>query len=209
MSLADSCSLLGDVCTESRKVNLHTLEQTITLAIELAREGREGRKIGTMFVVSDADEVLKRSRCLILDPLWHHPAEDKRIDDSNLRETVKELAQLDGAFVISDDGVVLSGTRYISASADGIDVPLGVIVHVCVLSRGYVIEKVMDLLYRAVRRHFGHAVAMVAISDYVRQQLVTAAEVPPQRIVLMRTGVDTKPYRPIDREYRDNIRGGD
>ena len=91
----------------------------------------------------------------------------------------------------------------------GIDVPLVVIVHVCVLSRGYVIEKVMDLLYRAVRRHFGHAVAMVAISDYVRQQLVTAAEVPPQRIVLMRTGVDTKPYRPIDREYRDNIRGGD
>ena len=125
MSAKLTRGLLDHILTESRQVNLRTLEQTITLAIDLAREGREGRKIGTMFVVSDAEEVLKRSKCLILDPLWHHPADRKRIDDSNLRETVKELAQLDGAFVISDDGVVLSAARYISASSEGIDVPLG------------------------------------------------------------------------------------
>ena len=85
----------------------------------------------------------------------------------------------------------------------GLDVPLVVTVHICVLSRDYVIEKVMNLLYRAVRKNFGRAVVMVAISDYVRQQLISAADVPPERIVLMRTGVDTELYRPMDREDRE------
>jgi DNA integrity scanning protein DisA with diadenylate cyclase activity len=42
-----------------------------------------------------------------------------------MRETIKELAQLDGAFIVSDDGVVISACRYINASTDGIDLPLG------------------------------------------------------------------------------------
>ena len=117
--------LFCDVCTEERGVDLETLKQTIRLAVEIAREGREGRKIGTMFVVSDAEETLRQSTCLILDPLQGHPNEQKNLNDPNMRETVKELAQLDGAFLVSDDGIVLSATRYINASADGIDLPLG------------------------------------------------------------------------------------
>lgn len=117
--------LLSKVCSSKRKINPETLEQVITLAIEIAREGREGRKIGTMFIISDSDEVLRRSRCLILDPLLGHQASNKHIDDPNMRETIKELAQLDGAFIVSDDGVVISACRYINASTDGIDLPLG------------------------------------------------------------------------------------
>jgi diadenylate cyclase len=117
--------LLGKICSDKRKVNAKTLEHTITLAIEIAREGREGRKIGTMFVVSDSDEVLRHSRCLILDPLRGHPASKKRIEDHNMRETVKELAQLDGAFIVSDYGVVASACRYIDALSEGIELPLG------------------------------------------------------------------------------------
>jgi DNA integrity scanning protein DisA with diadenylate cyclase activity len=78
-----------------------------------------------MFVVSDAAETSRRSTCLILDPLLGHPDERKQLDDPNMRETVKELAQLDGAFLISDDGIVLSAARYINASSEGIDLPLG------------------------------------------------------------------------------------
>ena len=36
-----------------------------------------------------------------------------------MRETVKELAQLDGAFVVSSDGVILSAARYLEAPAEG------------------------------------------------------------------------------------------
>ena len=95
------------------------------LAVEIAREGREGRKIGTMFIVSDADRVMRKSKSLILDPLGLHPAEARHIDNSDLRETVKELSQLDGAFIVSDDGVVLSACRYINASSRGLKLPLG------------------------------------------------------------------------------------
>jgi diadenylate cyclase len=117
--------LFRDVCTEERGINLQTLEQTIRLAVEIAREGREGRKIGTMFVVSDIEETLQQSTCLILDPLLGHPDEQKHIDDPNMRETVKELAQLDGAFLISDSGIVVSAARHINASSEGIELPLG------------------------------------------------------------------------------------
>jgi DNA integrity scanning protein DisA with diadenylate cyclase activity len=55
--------------------------------VELAREGREGHKIGTMFVVGDEEAALKQSKPLILDPLQGHPLEVKKIDDSNMRET--------------------------------------------------------------------------------------------------------------------------
>jgi DNA integrity scanning protein DisA with diadenylate cyclase activity len=101
------------------------LKQTVTLAVEIAREGREGRKIGTLFVVGDSDEVLKTSRPLILDPLYGHPGEAKHIADPEVRETLKELAQLDGAFVVSDEGTVLSAARYIDTVSDGLEVPLG------------------------------------------------------------------------------------
>ncbi len=104
--------IFEQICTPSRGINRETLETVIVLAVEIAREGREGRRIGTLFTVGDADEVLKRSRPLILDP--------------DTRETIKELAQLDGAFVISDDGVAVSACRYLTAAdADNIKLPLG------------------------------------------------------------------------------------
>lgn len=123
--MADILELFSDICSKDRKVNAYTLEQVVLLALEIAREGREGRKVGTLFTVSDENEVLKRSKPLILDPLLGHPPEKKLITDPNVRETVKELAQLDGAFIISDDGVVVSACRYINSSSEGIELPLG------------------------------------------------------------------------------------
>ncbi len=117
--------LFQDICTEERGVDLNTLEHVILLAIEIAREGREGRRIGTLFIVSDHEEVLKRSKSIILDPLWNHPPELKKVDDPDMRETIKELSQLDGAFIISDEGVAVSACRYINSSSEGIDLPLG------------------------------------------------------------------------------------
>ena len=117
--------LFEEICSERREVNTRVLEQTVALAVEIAREGREGRKIGTLFVVGDSDVVLKHSRPLILDPLYGHPDESKRIDDPDMRETLKELAQLDGAFVVSNEGVVLSAARYIDTVSEGVQVPLG------------------------------------------------------------------------------------
>ena len=117
--------LFKEICSERRGIDTRVLKQTVTLAVEIAREGREGRKIGTLFVVGDSEAVLKASRPLILDPLYGHPDEAKHIADQNVRETLKELAQLDGAFLVSDGGVVLSAARYIDTVSDNLDVPLG------------------------------------------------------------------------------------
>jgi diadenylate cyclase len=114
-----------EICSRQREVNTRVLEATVSLAVEIAREGREGRKIGTLFVVGDSGEVIKRSKPLILDPLHGHPDESKQIENPDMRETIKELAQLDGAFLVSNAGVVLSAARYIDAASDSLDLPLG------------------------------------------------------------------------------------
>jgi diadenylate cyclase len=123
--MKEKLELFEEICSERREVSTRVLEQTVALGVEIAREGREGRKIGTLFVVGDSDEVLSRSRPMILDPLHGHPEESKRIDDPDVRETLKELAQLDGAFVVSNEGVVLSAARYIDAVSESLSVPLG------------------------------------------------------------------------------------
>lgn len=101
------------------------LNAVTELAIEIAREGREGRKIGTLFTVGAQTQVLQRSRCLILDPLSGHQEEQRSIYDPDLRETVKELAQLDGGFVVSGDGTVLSACRHFEATLPEGKQPLG------------------------------------------------------------------------------------
>ena len=116
---------LQEICSDDRALNFQTLRQVVRLALEIASEGREGRKVGTMFVISDHETVLRHSSCLILDPLWRHPESLKQVNDENMRETAKELAQLDGAFVVSNEGVILSACRYINASSDGVHLPLG------------------------------------------------------------------------------------
>ena len=113
--------LFGPVCdrVHCTAAKRQVLEELIELAVELAREGREGRKVGTLFVFGDHAEVLTRSRPLLLDPLHGHDAELRHISRPDLRETIKELAQLDGAFVIDSNGTFVSAARYIDVELGG------------------------------------------------------------------------------------------
>src|SRR5256714_6109153 len=101
------------------------LESLIELAVEIAREGREGKRVGTLFMLGDENAVLAKSRSLILDPLLGHPESARHITNLNLRGTIKELAQLDGGFVVSHAGIVLSACRYLDGIAAEVEVPLG------------------------------------------------------------------------------------
>jgi diadenylate cyclase len=108
-------AVFGPVADRTRcgAVIRRTLEQVIELAVEIAREGREGRKIGTLFTVGDVDAVLERSRPLLLDPLYGHAPELLEVSRPEFRETVKELAQLDGAFIVRPDGTFVSAGRFV------------------------------------------------------------------------------------------------
>ena len=116
---------IPDTCLSKPDRDLEILDQVITLAVEIAREGREGRKVGTIFTVFDAEKVMVCSRCMILDPLAYHHMSKKHITDPNLRETIKELSQLDGAFVIDDNGVALSACRFLDVTVENVALPLG------------------------------------------------------------------------------------
>jgi len=117
--------MFNSILCEVSEYDPEVLDSLLELAVEIAREGREGRRIGTLFTLGDEEAVLAKSRSLILDPLSGHPEMSRHVTDLNLRGTIKELAQLDGAFVVSRKGVFLSACRYLDAVTSNADVPLG------------------------------------------------------------------------------------
>ncbi len=90
-------------------------ERLLTLAGELGLEGREGRSIGTLFVVGDSEQRPARKAIqLVINPFHGYPESERNILDPRLEETIKEFSSIDGAFVIRGDGVVLSCGRYLA-----------------------------------------------------------------------------------------------
>jgi DNA integrity scanning protein DisA with diadenylate cyclase activity len=88
-------------------------ERLLTLASELGLEGREGRPVGTLFILGDSDQVLAQSRQLVINPFHGYPEDERNILDPRLEETIKEFSAIDGAYIIRGDGVILSAGRYL------------------------------------------------------------------------------------------------
>ena len=97
-------------------VKPEVLERIIAVATELAVEGREGRPVGSLFVVGDTPGVEKFTKPLVLNPFFGYKEEDRNILNPFMDETVKEFSSLDGAFIIRGDGVVVSAGSLIQAT---------------------------------------------------------------------------------------------
>ncbi len=87
-------------------VPLKSLKVVIDLATQIGREGREGKKVGTMFVIGDTRRVLTHCKDSGFDPLRGYHRKMRSLLDPRVREDIKEIAQMDGAFVVSPDGIV-------------------------------------------------------------------------------------------------------
>jgi len=107
------------------KVPLETLKLVVDLAVEIGREGREGKPVGTLFVVGDTRKVMQSSHSVGFDPVRGYSRLERRLNDPRVREGIKEIAQLDGAFVVNADGTVEAAARYIDASAENVSVAKG------------------------------------------------------------------------------------
>ncbi len=107
----------ADLITASSKILPEVVERVVDIASELGSEGREGRAVGAMFVVGDTDRVLPLTRQLLLNPFKGYPPQERNILDYSLEETVKELATLDGAFIVQGDGVVETCGTYIRTTS--------------------------------------------------------------------------------------------
>ena len=62
---------------------------------------------------------------MIINPFKGHAEEDRQILNPGVQETIKELAQLDGAFIIKSNGIVETAGAYISAQMVPAALPQG------------------------------------------------------------------------------------
>lgn len=99
---------------ESR-VPTETLKLVVDLAVEIGREGREGKPIGTLLVVGDHRKTLEFAKPMGFDPVKGYSAAERNLADFKVREGVKEIAQMDGAFVVSTKGTVVASAQHMSA----------------------------------------------------------------------------------------------
>jgi DNA integrity scanning protein DisA with diadenylate cyclase activity len=106
-------------------VPLDTLQVVISLAVEIGREGREGKPVGTLFVVGDKRKVLSMSRSAGFDPVKGYSRKERNLKSGKVREGVKEFAQLDGAIIVDNDGTVEAAARYITAGSQEVTLAKG------------------------------------------------------------------------------------
>jgi Uncharacterized conserved protein len=98
------------------------IRDVFEVAVELGKKGQKDKRVGALFVIGDSDTVMNTSR-----PLSYNPFDKIRVivGDPIVNVMVKEFSRLDGAFVISDSGTIVSAYRYLEASTEGVDIPKG------------------------------------------------------------------------------------
>jgi diadenylate cyclase len=106
-------------------VPFETLKAVVDVAVEIGREGREGKTVGTLIVVGDVRNVLARARTLGFDPFKGYRRKERNLRDPKVREAIKEIAQMDGAFVVARDGTVEAACRIIDAPNSGLTLAKG------------------------------------------------------------------------------------
>jgi DNA integrity scanning protein DisA with diadenylate cyclase activity len=106
-------------------IQREVIEAILHIAEELKNEGREGHSIGTSFIIGDSENVMGKSRQLIINPFQGHDPSECRIQNPDFQETIKEFAQLDGAFVVRGDGVLVAAGRYITVDSSMVQVTSG------------------------------------------------------------------------------------
>jgi len=109
-----------------RHILPEVIERVVDIASELGHEGREGKPVGMLMVVGDADRARELSRQLILNPFQGYPPEQRNVMDPTLEETIKEFATVDGAFIVRGDGVIETCGAYLkTASQQQYELPRG------------------------------------------------------------------------------------
>jgi len=98
------------------KRSLNAVMAVIDIALDIGALGREGKAIGTTFIIGDTEAVLKASHQAVFNPFKGYPKRERAITRSEVVESIKEFAHLDGAIIINDNGVVEAAGRHLDAA---------------------------------------------------------------------------------------------
>jgi len=112
-------SILRDVADPA------TFDSVLGICVQLGHEGKEGKPVGMLVTLGDAERVLEHSHQLVLNPFEGHPERDRCVMFPGARRALREFSGMDGAFVIRSDGVIVAGGRYLQEVAPEDHVPKG------------------------------------------------------------------------------------
>ncbi len=114
-----------DLQSLESSVPLKTVKTVVDLAVQIGREGREGKPVGTMFVVGDARRVLEHCNDGGADPFRGYNKRHRNLLDPKVQEDTKEIAQLDGAFIVNSDGVIERSRQMLEVSHEDLKMSKG------------------------------------------------------------------------------------
>ena len=109
----------------TERIKRAVFERVLSLALQLAAEGREGKPIGAIFVIGDAKEVTKNCRQNIINPFKGYTEKECNILSETMSETIKEFSSIDGAFIIKGNGAIISAGTYLLPKIVTEDLPQG------------------------------------------------------------------------------------
>ncbi len=116
---------LEDITDVMEGLQPEVFGEVLNITLELASQGREGRKVGAIFVLGDHEMVLQLSRQMIINPFMGYSEEERNILNPELTKTIKEFSALDGAFIVKDNGAIVTAGRHLSAALESKDFPKG------------------------------------------------------------------------------------
>ncbi len=116
---------LDDMSDITEGLQAEVFGELMNIALELAAQGREGRRVGTIFILGDHDQVLQLSRQMIINPFKGYPEEERNILNPDLMETIREFSTLDGAFIIKGNGAIVTACRHLNTALESKDFPKG------------------------------------------------------------------------------------
>jgi diadenylate cyclase len=99
----------------------HTIMAVVDIALDIGALGREGKAVGTIFVIGDTDKVMDLSHQAVFNPFRGYEKNERMISRPEVVESLKELAKLDGAIVITNDGMVAAAGRHLNAGGSKSD----------------------------------------------------------------------------------------
>ena len=106
-------------------VPLKTIKAVVDLAVQIGREGREGKPVGTLFVIGDTRTVLDHCKDSGVDPFRGYNRKHRNLFDPRVQEDAKEIAQLDGAFVITPEGTIEKSRQMLEVSHEDLTMSKG------------------------------------------------------------------------------------
>ena len=92
-----------------------TVIAVVDIALDIGALGREGKPVGTTFIIGNIEQIMRASHQAIFNPFKGYSEHGREINSSEVVESLKELSQLDGAFIISENGIVESAGRHLDA----------------------------------------------------------------------------------------------